>query len=698
MALKQNKGATIVTVLVSMFFLLTLTSIMVFMSYTALRIEQTEAIGIRGFYDGEALMDEIKVGMEETMSNAMVDAYENAFGASTNASVTETMLKSLTAITSPTDFVVQQGLSGGKAVYLYHADFLIEYLVAAGVERDDIFVDGIVGTNARSIHLSGNVGVSSSPIGNIGTIKYDDSSLSFEGISVTYTDPETNISTKITSDIVVTLGENFLTSTASAIDFSNAVDFCLVATENISTNPATFDGGVYANTFNTNLSGLTTITQTLIAKEAFKISVSNNVLVEATAEVWAGDITLENSASIESESDSSIYIQNDLSLDGNQSSVEINGSLLGFGDSTTNPDLSSSILLNGLDTELDLSGTDFLMLAGHSFIIASEGNSLMGESISARPNQLAYLAPISIFPSSSGIVSNPFIMTTPTNPSDFPDISGLDRGATIVAGKSLNNYNADILTLTYPLAGTGQSAVYYFITFNDTANANQYFRDYFGANSSEITGYLADYAELSTIGGLPQIAGNYIIESSSGVYSLGTQRNIATESAEYVKDSFDNMVKSLSTAKTTKTNPFEHLVDTGELDKFIKQNSNASGIYEFTNSTGDVVALVINNSLAFDDLNRYPDVKLVVALGDVAISNDFSGLILSDRNITISGSANQISSDPNGVSGAFSSTYNGIPISDLFTTAGSASIGGTVEQSEIRDITDMVTYENWTKN
>ncbi len=704
LALKQNNGATIVTVLVSMFFLLTLTSIMVFMSYTALRIEQTEAAGIRGFYDSEALMDEIKVGMEHTMSEALATAYESVFKTSTTdpnegATMAETMLKFLDTYSASPDFIIQQGESNGKPVYFYYADFFITYLAEAGVDDQSIFVEGVpsTGTSDRPIHLSGNKGVSSSPIGNVGTIKYDESSVTFEGISVTYIDPDTNIGTKITSDIVVTFGENFLTSTAQAIDFSNAVDFCLVATEDLSaTVSTTFNGGIYGNTVSTN--GNTNVNETLIAKESLDILTSNIFSLSSTAEIWAGDISLKNDASINSESDSSIYIQNDLALDGNQSSAEINGSLLGFGNSTIDPNESSSILLNGLDTQLDLSGTDFLMLAGHSFIVASEGNSLMGESISARPNQLAYLAPISIFPSSSGIVSNPLVMTTPTDPSDFPDINGVDKNAAIIGANSLNSYSADIMTLTYPLVGTGKSAVYYFITFSDTANANRYFRDYFNTNTSEITGYIEDYAELSTVGGIPQVAGNYIIESNTGVYSLGTQRNIATESAEYVKDSFDNIVKSLSTATTTKPNPFEHLVDTGELEKFITKNQEVSGIYEFKNSSGDVVALVVNKSLAFDDLNRYPDVKLIISTGDVTLNQDFSGLILSDKDITISGSADQISSDPDGVSSAFSATYNGISISELFTIAGTASITGTMEQTEVRDITDMVTYANWTKN
>ncbi len=712
LALKQNKGATIVTVLVSMFFLLTLTSIMVFMSFTALRIEQTEAVGIRGFYDGEALMDEIKVGMEKTMSDTLVEAYQTVFSGTTKGDTVSFMLKTLEGITSPRNFVDQMGQNAdGSPRYFYNTEFLRDFLLLDGVSASDIYIENLDNVDPDiistiPIHLSGDMGVTvpghAVPgFQNYGLLEYDENSMTFKGISVIYTDPETQIRTEITSDIVLSLPDEYFTSMAQAIGFSNAVDFCLIATENIITRPAEFDGGVYANKFSTTTAGTTTIHETLIARESLDISISNNLYINSIAEVWAGDITLDNLATITSEDDSSIFIQNDLSLDGEGAKAEINGSLLGFGDSTTNPDESSSILLNGINTELDLSNTDFLMLAGHSFIMANEGGTLMGESISARPNQLAYLAPISIL-GNPEIVSNPLIITTPTNPSHFPDISGLNKNTAIIGANSLNSYNADILQLTYPLAGTGQSAVYYFITFNDTDDANRYFIDYFGANSSEITGYLADYSKLSTVGGIPQVSGNYIIENGPDTFSLGNSDPIATESAEFVKQAFDNMVKNLSLASTNATDPYKYLIDIGEIKNFTNQNASVNNIWEFTDSSGEVVALFADTDLTFDNI-KYPYVKLVVSTGEVTLNQNFAGMIISNQNINISSGATNISSDSTGVVSAFSATYDdgtldGTPISELFTIAGAASIGGTVEQSEIRDITDMVTYANWTKN
>ena len=71
--------------------------------------------------------------------------------------------------------------------------------------------------------------------------------------------------------------------------------------------------------------------------------------------------------------------------------------------------LSSSIVINGKSTTLDLSGVRKLMLAGRSYIgtsdvrpVSGTSNSndvMMGESITVKGTQLAYLLPPDVRPS-----------------------------------------------------------------------------------------------------------------------------------------------------------------------------------------------------------------------------------------------------------------------------------------------------------
>lgn len=108
-----------------------------------------------------------------------------------------------------------------------------------------------------------------------------------------------------------------------------------------------------------------------------------------------------------------MYIGNDLVLSGKGSSVSLAGQYYGYGNTDTvtkttqenlavNPaDTSSSIVVNGKDSSVDLTGLTTLQLGGRAYVaLPQEGEAdnglphvLMGESISVKSNQIAYLVP-----------------------------------------------------------------------------------------------------------------------------------------------------------------------------------------------------------------------------------------------------------------------------------------------------------------
>jgi hypothetical protein len=91
------------------------------------------------------------------------------------------------------------------------------------------------------------------------------------------------------------------------------------------------------------------------------------------------------------------------------------------------------------DTELDLSGLDVFMLAGHSFIYLGElagwSTVLMGESISAKSNQTAYLVPASYL----SVGANPYLYYGDT------------LSVTVDAARLADNFDAGYKLVTYPL-------------------------------------------------------------------------------------------------------------------------------------------------------------------------------------------------------------------------------------------------------
>ncbi len=116
------------------------------------------------------------------------------------------------------------------------------------------------------------------------------------------------------------------------------------------------------------------------------------------------------------------YLSDDLTIEsGNSSKVTVPGEYYGYGSPTSarrslnqylyndandrwsDTALSSAIVINGKNTTLDLSGVRKMMLAGRSYIGTSNVNSIggknndndimMGESITVKGTQLAYLLP-----------------------------------------------------------------------------------------------------------------------------------------------------------------------------------------------------------------------------------------------------------------------------------------------------------------
>lgn len=112
-----------------------------------------------------------------------------------------------------------------------------------------------------------------------------------------------------------------------------------------------------------------------------------------------------------------MYIANDLILSGRGSNVSLAGQYFGYGDTKTQTDSetqddgtnrnlnpaesSSAIVINGKDSTVDLTGLNTLQLAGRAYVSLSDDaeeenglpHILMGESISVKSNQIAYLVP-----------------------------------------------------------------------------------------------------------------------------------------------------------------------------------------------------------------------------------------------------------------------------------------------------------------
>lgn len=257
-----------------------------------------------------------------------------------------------------------------------------------------------------------------------------------------------------------------------------------------------------------------------------------------------------------------VFVKNDLILSGRGSNVSLAGQYFGYGNETgttllgtekdadgndvdvyVNPAAqSSAIVINGKDSTVDLTGLNTLQLAGRAYVSLDDDDDatiakphiLMGESISVKSNQIAYLVPpecVGTLDGKTVIGQNPVSFATwvqmvsslPEYAADGRDFKIVDAGkaATKLGGEMLVNYGignitADDLSGVDPdniseamprlngVAGTRgvrflykpEKAQVYLYLIMDKTNAEQYFASYYNVNSNKtsLDSYFNQYA------------------------------------------------------------------------------------------------------------------------------------------------------------------------------------------------------------
>ncbi len=763
--LKNNKGSSIVTILVAMFFVSALGAMLLFASYTGLKIKVTEQRGVSNFYNATEVMDQIRSGVQIVASDAVTKAYTDLLINYTGSDIADKeKLFNDSFINYVLDWKTQEdllnpdfsekelftSLSINAAIYEYNLSIIEYFLISAGVSSDEIYYEGKSNEDAAiKITGAGSVDVFTTPTGST-----ESGYVSINDLTVSFTDKETAIETSISTDIVINIPPISL-STGSGFTTAEFPEYALISDSTISKNnlELTINGSVYGR--NISLSGagsdtnpiFTTINNsTIISPNKIEIGVGHSFNLSEGSQAWVDGFELFNNANIFLNGNS--YVQDDLVLTGNESEAYLNGNYYGFGNGgiyespvigiTGRYDArqSSSIVINGYDTKLDLDESNALMLAGHSFIIPKEqasGGILMGESISVNPNQLAYLIPYEYLNINSWdtgtVVSNPYVYSGSGEP---PNVTlkqsmvlwEVEENGTMVS-KNLGNYgNPNVAKLVMPITGSNDKLVYYFYEFRhitDTSGnpflsnietANEYFADYFEVNKEEISEYLTLYTDLSNYDGIIQTSGNYIVDVSEATATNPNPEPIyelvkATEDMmdmETFNVAYNNFVKTLSYSDGVYDNPYDNLITTSKVNEFINANPKSSSrIWEFqtinSDMTIDITALLIDEDFVLNE-DEYMDVKLIISTSDVTVNREFSGLIITDGNIIVN--TGSINADKDAVIEVFDSIYmdvlnEEVKISRFLTLVDEYKTGQEYLDTPW-ELSDIVVYDDWKKS
>lgn len=671
--MRNNKGSTIIIVLIALAFGSILGTVLLFSSYTGYQMKVIERGSKENFYDAEQVLNEIRVGIQGAVSDAVAGAYSRV------------LVEYNTAIADPEDFFKREFQD---ALYDWEDESSRALLNRIGT-ASTYNITTLVGfvSDMRGVTITGD-----SVVAN-GT---DD--IVLKGIHVTCM--RGGYVSRVSTDVRIMLPD--FSYTPSEVVLTAVPDFTVIAKNELlqqTGGSVVVDGNAYAGQIsvrNNSNEMLIGDANSFICKRNITVSSGAGFGVDNPDKayaLWANGIRLESNATLHLTQD--LYLADDLRLAGSGAAATLSGRYFGFGNSLTDPSRSSSVLVSGKNTgRLDMSGLRSLMLGGVSFVSGTNNsNVLMGQSVAVKSDQIAYLVPAKAVTGGK----NPMIYRT-------ADLAGVDLAANVNLAafvwddRTLSSYIDGVQVITYPLA-SNQTLVYYYLRFATAEKASVYFRDYFSHNGQDIAGYTAQYTQgiLAADAAKSDTAGNVITFDHNELTLSGASSSISSNVCTRLQNMFANLCTTLSSNVGGTGDVYDYIVNTAKVNAL-------TAPLEFTDASDMVVAIITRAPVTIDRafLTRYPAMKVVVTTDNAVVSSTgFHGLVIAGGSIELQAS---LRADRVGVSDAFQSrlTVDGVEVTLLdYLKLGSdfSEAAGGIESGALNwDLESMVKFSGWSKN
>ena len=432
---KNNSGSTIVIVLLMTSFVLILSTLITTTTMINLRMKMASSQSTKSFYTAEQAVDEVRAALGVISVECFNTAYEEEL----------TKLYS----TNSTGTTINNKEANQQMRQKYTKDLLNKMQLFEGVPSSDAKIAFYLGQPAGSFTIAN---------WNADDTKADEKKIytSFVDTLNNYIEDNTKLSvekvTKITFDVsgvsplysyaigfydcVVKYLDNsgnysYITFNGAVgmpdieIDFKNDdkvgtlcfADYSLVGNGGIilpKKASATISGSAYAGTGASAKGTALTINEgasLTMAGGYFvcggNIEADNNsgLSVNGTS-LWAKNINIADGVTINSSS-ATLNLQDDLTVDGENSEVNINGSFFGFGYEEGNlakqrPNYSSAIIVNGLNSHITFGSLGQLYVAGRAYIKFSDDRAYAtGESSAVNISQAIYMIPAKLLTNGS---------------------------------------------------------------------------------------------------------------------------------------------------------------------------------------------------------------------------------------------------------------------------------------------------------
>ena len=529
----ENQGFSLLTVIVAVSFIGILGLLVLYMSLANFNMKVTDIKGKNSFYTAEQALEEIRTGLQEDVGEAMAQAY---------IQVLETYSKDTKAPTDATLDQIRQ--SDFNDLFVTK---LSERLKGSVANKYDINrLNGYLDINRnkskdREFDSEKEALYVTNPSGTDPLMKKDmQNGLVLKNLKVVYVDAVGHASI-IETDIRLGIPKIQFPTPSTLPDLMNMI---IVANKGIVCKNGTagaetvIQGSVYAgllDEYKTDENkqkndGSDCVSVKIENNADLSVSLGDKFVCQGSIDIaqqgkfscgdstalWAQGINLK-SASVQLLGKT--YLADDLTVQsGNNSNVTIRGEYYGFGNpDASKPDsvadmknynwidndttealyneygrkdsaLNSSIIINGKNTTMDLSGVQRLMLAGRNYIKGST-EIATGESLSVKGSQLAYLLPAELL--GNGEQTNPMTYAQYKKITENRTKSigiQMDKPVAEWGNKTLSQIGVDeknpVQENYYPDNTAGDTGyVYFYLNFTDSSKASAFMQYYYSKSN-----------------------------------------------------------------------------------------------------------------------------------------------------------------------------------------------------------------------
>ena len=719
----NNSGFSFLFVIFGVIFIAAIGVIALTMASNYYITTKVDESSTEQFYTTEAILQEVRTGLGEYANDCAKEAYEETISKFSDTGTQTREEKYSSRFLS----LMADKLTGTGDTW-------------DGTENAKSYVCDIqkikeLTTKPDSVDLAPGAG-------SIGVVLYNKSSaeakfhMVIKNLYVNYTD-EKGYNSKIKTDVILNVPDYHLEGDSTFNELKNYI----VITDNILDiknsgghqvdTESKMTGNIYAGNkddsiiVNDDMGGTKVVLNSdrIITRGDFNIRNGSDVQISnrdgtSTADLWLMNMVLAKSNVPTSNysvvsANVNAYVEDDLVIDASNSTLNLKGSYYGYSfnknnDSSTT-DLksfySSAMLINGRNTTLNTNGLYKLILAGRAFI-EKRGNDIqnsnitsdiqMGESLSVKSNQLAYLVPDEY-------------ISTKENPAIEGALASVDTDALLASNIRTFLDSSNPVTTNHL---QGEQITYFFLKFKDENNANQYFKKFYSDEDNKtelersartyITSVIGDDGVASGLkldSSLYLLAGNiinnYKMDGTSEMKEANYFNNLGQPKVDILSDGIIKGKEYVGRQLTL----LPHSASTMRMDDPEEKPIVTSRIIDFGQISGDkkIVYPELNASIFITDGNTSVtssiDRGIIVAAGNVTVNKNFEGLIIAKGTVTVEGKV---------------TASNNIVLTReiLKQVVKDESINRVFREYKTFDsntvkkvsVSDYITYKNWSKN